>query len=64
MRVSRCYHRMRIRVKLTCDEMPGSVGARDQRRPLRRLTVRDLSSSARTLPPTLVSGKPLVCLSK
>jgi hypothetical protein len=31
MRVNTCYHRIRIRVKLTCDEMCGSVGARDQR---------------------------------
>jgi hypothetical protein len=28
------YHRMRIRVKLTCDEMSGSVGARDLRQHL------------------------------
>jgi hypothetical protein len=30
MWVELCYHRIRIRVKLTCDEMCGSVGAGDQ----------------------------------
>ena len=43
MRVDACYHRMRIRVKLTCDEMCGSVGAGDRTRSeassFRRLTV-------------------------
>src|SRR5215469_10618114 len=43
MRVDACYHRMRIRVKLTCDEMCGSVGAGDRTRSeassFRRVTV-------------------------
>ena len=43
MRVKACYHRMRIRVKLTCDAKCGSVGAGDRTRSeassFRRLTV-------------------------
>jgi hypothetical protein len=32
MQMSVCYHRMGIRVKLTCDEMRGSIGAGSERR--------------------------------
>jgi len=43
MRVNACYHRMQIRVKLTCDAKCGSVGAGDRTRSeassFRRLTV-------------------------
>jgi hypothetical protein len=47
MWINVCYHRIRIRVKLTCDEMRGSVGA---------------GANAQRLRPTLALGKPLVRL--
>jgi hypothetical protein len=47
MWVNVCYHRIRIRVKLTCDQMCGSVGAGGEPYRLR---------------PMLASGKPLVRL--
>jgi hypothetical protein len=45
MLVNVCYHRIRIRVKLTCDERCGSVGAGGDTEQPR---------------PTLASGRPLV----
>jgi hypothetical protein len=45
MWINACYHRIRIRVKLTCDERCGSVGAGDER----------VATAGRLLP----SGKPL-----
>ena len=61
MRVDACYHRMRIRVKLTCDEMCGSVGAGDRTRSeassFRRVTVNaHRRATSRGYPTTAMTG--------
>jgi hypothetical protein len=56
MWIELCYHRIRIRVKLTCDEMCGSVGAGDQTpsdAQLQTVDGQQLLSPERMLAPTL-----------